>query len=93
MLRKNVFCYIIFCICIIAILGNSLKACETEEIKEYKEKKNCEVKECDDGSDSSGSSSNILDILFDRYPLLDKIFKILIELLYNWLAGMNISLG
>jgi len=78
---KKMIAYLIVCMfCIVLLAAPIFQACEEEEAKE-------------DGESSEGSSTdpsepvNILDVLLERYPLLNQIIEMILDLFYRWLSS------
>ena len=87
MFRKKIVKISVCCICTLLLPITSLIACEEEQPEE-------ESNDCDQpDTNESSESSSFLDVLFERYPLLDKIIQLLLEFIYTWLANINFSLG
>ena len=82
---KNLLAYgivLIFCIAIIA--SPIIQACEEQESES-----DCSNKPNNHSSFSFLPSGNILDKLFERYPLLNQILEMIINLIYNWLTKLG----
>ena len=79
------------CISTMLLVAPIAIACEPEEETPKKE----EIKECDESSEveESASVSSLLDLILDRYPLLNRIIQLLLEFMYTWLSSANFSLG
>lgn len=90
MLRKKIVKISVCCICTLLLSTTTILACEPEEENPEPEESN----ECEQpDTNESSESSSFLDVLFERYPLLDKIIQLLLEFVYTWLANINFSLG
>lgn len=90
MFRKKIVKISVCIICTLLLPISSVIACEPEEEQPKPEESNeCEQPET---NESSGTTS-FLDVIFERYPLLDKIIQLLLEFVYTWLANINFSLG
>ena len=88
MFRKKMMKISVCCICTLLLPITSVIACE-EEQPEQEESNDCDQPDTNESSESS----SFLDVLFERYPLLDKIIQLLLEFVYTWLANINFSLG
>ena len=90
MFRKKIVKISVCCICTLLLPISTVIACEPEEEQpEPEESNDCDQPETNESSESS----SFLDVLFERYPLLDKIIQLLLEFVYTWLANINFSLG
>ena len=88
MFRKKIVKISVCCICTLLLPITSAIACE-EEQPEPEESNDYDQPE----NNESSETSSFLDVLFERYPLLDKIIQLLLDFLYTWLANINFSLG
>jgi len=85
---KKIITYAMLVIVITGIIfGPLTQACEEDEPETVEDKKNTDIKE----SAKLSVSSSILDKIFERYPVLDQIIQMLLDLLFNWLNGFNYS--
>ena len=85
--RKIVTLYMV-CIVFLSVVATHAYGCEEEDYE--KEDNNCD----DLGKFVKTSSSlSFFDRLLDKYPLLDNIIELILELIYNWLSNYNLNLG
>jgi hypothetical protein len=83
---KKMIASVLACLLFSVVLAAPLyQACEEQE------EENDEVKD-DYSEDESGSCDpsepvSILDVLLERYPLLDQIIEMILDLFYRWLSN------
>lgn len=92
--QKKVLIACISAFVIIAISCNTTIACENDEENKEPNDNNCN-KKLNLGNDYSFigliSSGNLFDRLCERYPLLDTIIQLILELIYNWFSNYNLQ--
>ena len=80
MVHKRHFVYVVFLLFIGGTLSTPLiQACEESENSDEKE----------DTKNESFNSLTFFDKLIERYPLLDQIIQMLLDLLFNWLTSFT----
>ena len=93
---KKIITYAMLVIVITGIMFSPLiQACEETESKNEEDKKNTEIKESVKKSslftDGLSVSSSFVDKIFERFPILDQIIQMLLDLMLNWLTGFDYS--
>ena len=75
---------IVLIFCIAAMSSPIIQACEEQE---------SETEDVDNSNDSCSyylpQSDTILDRLLERYPLLNQIIEMIINLIFNWLSKLG----
>jgi len=93
---KKSITYVMLVIVITGIIfGPLIQGCEESESKNVEDKKDTVIKESVKKSslfsDGFSVSSSFVDKIFERFPLLDQIIQMLLDLLFNWLSGFDYS--
>jgi hypothetical protein len=95
MMNKRIRQYgIVYLLCVVLIAAPLLHACEEheqyDECNYYKTPYKDINKTADSSNTSvfSSASMSFLDVLLERYPLLNQIIEMILTLLYNWLSSL-----
>ena len=84
---KKILVYaIVYILCITVLAASIIQACEEQEENEI-----CDSMREDDISDTKdlSQSTGLFDTLLERYPLLNQIIEMILDLLYNWLSNLQ----
>jgi len=87
MMRKKPFkCIgIALIICVVVLLSPAMNACEDQDVIQ-KDTSDCFHEQS--STENLTSSVSLFDYLLERYPLLNEIIDMILQLLYNWLSNL-----
>ena len=85
--REKIFIASLCAMLLLLIQANSIIACENEEDEAVDENNG---EECSNSINTFFGTGTLLDKLIERYPILDTIIQMILEMIHNFLLRINL---